>query len=156
MNYIHKLKYINLFVLMGLMQACDSFNEGTSHTEQTTITDTHEGHEDAGALVLHNGAKWKADASTTKNVSELFNVIADANPVSLEDYHKTGKTIENGIELMISDCRMKGPDHEALHHWLEPLMEQNNKLLEVKTAEEGKEVFAVIRKQIEIYNDYFE
>ena len=80
----------------------------------------------------------------------------DAVDVNLEDYQKTAKTIQTGINKMISECKMQGADHEALHHWLEPLMEMNKKLADVASADEGKELFGAIRKQIGKYGYYFE
>ena len=144
----------------GFLMACHPAEnkEVKSQTEQGVKTDTdHEhDHESVAELSLNNGVKWKADSSTNKNVSELYNLISDANPVMLEDYQKTGKTLQVAINKMVSDCRMQGADHDALHHWLEPLMEMNKKMLDVKLADEGKEVFAMIRKQISLYPQFFE
>jgi len=161
MKYIQTLKYATVIMLATAhLQACQSYEnkESKLQTEQATMTDTdHEhAHNAANERSLNNGVKGKADSSTNKNVSALSNVIASAKPVSLEDYRNTGKNLQEGIKKMISECRMQGPDHDALHHWLEPLMEENKKLLEVTTAEEGKEIFEMIRKQIENFSGYFE
>lgn len=158
MKYKNKLvKHAALFILAaGFLLACQSAEnkETKLQTEKATDTDTH--HEDGAELSLNNGAKWKTDSSTNKNVLELYNRIADANPVTLEDYQKTGKVLQSDINEMIKECRMHGADHDALHHWLEPLMEENKKLSEVITTEDGKKIFGIIRKQIENYSEYFE
>ncbi len=155
------VKQIAVFMLTaGFLIACHPAEnkEAKSQTEQAVKTDAdHEhDHEAASELSLNNGAKWKADSSTNKNVSELYNLISDANLVMLEDYQKTAKTLQVAINKMVSDCRMQGADHEALHHWLEPLMEMNKKMQDVKLADEGKEVFTMIRKQISLYPQFFE
>lgn len=159
MKYTNRLvKYAAVFIMAtGLLMACNQPEKKESKlTEPSTETDGHHEHEATAGLSLNNGAKWKADSSTNKNVSDLYNVIANAKPVILEDYQKTGKSIQTGINKMISECRMQGPDHDALHQWLEPLMGENKKLLDVTSAEKGKELLGMIRKQIENYSDYFE
>lgn len=160
MKYTNKsVKQAGIFLLaVGLLVACQTAEnkEVETHTEQATGTNAHHENESASGLSLNNGAKWKADVSTNKNVSELYNVIADANPVNVEDYQKTGKALQTGIDKMISECRMQGADHDALHHWLEPLMKGNKKLTETTTVEEGKKLFGMVRQQIENYSDYFE
>lgn len=107
-------------------------------------------------LSLNNGEKWKADSSTNKNVTDLYNVVSDANPVVADDFKRTGKAIQANIDKMISECRMKGADHETLHHWLEPLMQMNKKMAFVASIDEGKELFGKLRKHIELYSEYFE
>lgn len=153
------VKYTTFLILAAvLFAACHSSEnkETKSQTEQATETDTQHEHESATGLSLNNGVKWKADSSTNKNVLDLYNLIADANPVILDDYQKTGKILQTNINKMISECRMQGADHDALHQWLEPLMEMNRKMTDVASADEGKGLFGMIRKHIEKYSDYFE
>lgn len=161
MKYIHTLKYAAVILLAAFyLQACQSSvnKDNKSQTVQAPKTDIDHEHEHQAAtdLSLNNGTKWQADSSTNKNVSALSNIVEQTKPASPEDYHQTGKNLQEGINKMVSECRMKGPDHTALHHWLEPLMEENKKLLEVTTTEEGEKSFEMIQKQIEKYNDYFE
>lgn len=158
MKYIPVFKFATLMILTSL-QACQSpeNKESSPQTEQVTKTGADHDHEYkvVTELSLNNGAKWKADSSTNKNVLALRSVIEAAKPVTVEDYRNTGGNLEEGIKKMISECRMQGPDDDALHHWLEPLMEENKKLLEVTTAEKGKDMLGMIRKQIENYSVYF-
>ena len=161
MKYIQTLKYAAFIILaVANLQACNSpeNKDDKSDPEQVVKTDTSQGHEHQAVseLSLNNGVKWKADSSTNKNVLALRRVIEAAKPVTNEEYRNAGENLEQGIKKMISECRMQGPDHDALHHWLEPLMEENKKLLEVTTAEKGKDMLGLIRKQIENYSTYFE
>nr|MBP9549648.1 hypothetical protein [Chitinophagales bacterium] len=61
-----------------------------------------------------------------------------------------------GINKMISECRMQGADHDALHLWLEPLMGMNKKLQAAGSVEEGAESLAMIQEQVNLYSQYFE
>jgi NADH dehydrogenase len=153
------IKYAAVFILVtGFLMACNNSEnkEIKPQPEPTAEHDTHQQHEDAIELSLNNGAKWKADNSTNKNVSALNNIVISAKPVTAEDYQNLGRSLQSGIDKMISECRMQGPDHEALHHWLEPLIEKNKKLQATKTIDEGTKTFDLIKKQINLYPNFFE
>ena len=49
---------------------------------------------------------------------------------------------------------MSGPDHEALHHWLEPVLKETNQLKSV-TDTTARTTFDSIDKQLDIYHNYF-
>ncbi|RTL51558.1 MAG: hypothetical protein EKK39_08100 [Sphingobacteriales bacterium] len=78
---------------------------------------------------MNNGAKWKADSITNRNLRDLRNIADNfkilPNP-SLKEYQILGKDLTNGLNKMIQECRMSGPEHEALSHWLEPLINESN------------------------------
>lgn len=104
MKYIHTLKYAATFILItGFLIACHSAEnkETNPQTVQETKAGTAHEQEATAQLYLNNSAKWKADSSTNKNVSALHNVIEHAKPASLEDYHNTGKALQEGINKMI-------------------------------------------------------
>lgn len=148
---------IILLISIAFFTACQSTEQ--KHDQATTTeADVHHDHEQAGdaGLSLNNGAKWKADASTNANVAAMNQISSQAAPASLEDFTKTGNDLQTGIDKMIKECRMEGPDHEALHHWLEPLMEKNKALLGAKSVEEATEIFGDLKKQIELYPQFFE
>ncbi|PAW92724.1 hypothetical protein CKK33_04120 [Mucilaginibacter sp. MD40] len=106
-------------------------------------------------LVLNNGTKWKIDQATGKNVSRLQQIAKKADGHTMADYHMAGNTLQSGIDQMIKECRMKGPDHLALHKWLEPLMEQVNQLRKATNAASAKIHFSAIKKRLALFNQYF-
>ncbi|HRF19060.1 MAG TPA: hypothetical protein PK977_12880, partial [Chitinophagaceae bacterium] len=65
-------------------------------------------------------------------------------------------TLQSGLDKMISECRMKGPDHDALHKWLEPLIGQVKKLNETEKPEESAQQLTAITQQIQLYFQFFE
>lgn len=160
MKYTTKLLKITtlFFLAIGIFQACNTSEkkEVKVQTEESMNNNAVSETEPVNGLALNNGAKWKADASTNKNVSALSSIVSAAQPVTLDDYKNTGKTLQGGIDVMISECKMQGPDHDALHHWLEPLMEENKKLENSSSIEQGKESFDFVNNQISIYPQYFE
>ena len=112
--------------------------------------------EPATGLVLNNGAKWKADSTTALNVALLKKIISGTNKETLQNYSQTAIELQDGLNKMISECKMKGADHEALHHWLEPLMEKTKELKKANNIENAKTIFGEIEKQINLFSQYFE
>jgi len=106
-------------------------------------------------LVLNNGTKWKIDQATGNNVGRLQQIAKKFNGHKLVDYHQAGTTLQAGIDLMIKECRMQGPDHLALHKWLEPLMEQVDQLKQATNAASAKNHFSEVKKRLTLFNQYF-
>ena len=107
-------------------------------------------------LVLNNGAKWKVDKITNNNVSNLQQVVKPINAKSLKEYHMAGVALQNGITKMIRECRMKGSDHQALHKWLEPLMELVSKLSRATDATAAARLYKETTAQLDLFNRYFQ
>jgi hypothetical protein len=83
-------------------------------------------------------------------------MITEQKPSTLEDYHAAAQQLHAGIEKLLMDCRMKGNEHEALHHWLEPIMESNGKLAKSTTVDEATALYNTERDRINSYSQYFE
>ncbi|MEP6612371.1 MAG: hypothetical protein ABJA76_10815 [Mucilaginibacter sp.] len=110
-------------------------------------------------LVLDNGAKWKVDKITSDNVANLQQTVKATNGKSvksLKGYHMAGVALQNGITKMIRECRMKGPDHLALHKWLEPLMEKVSKLSRASDVTVAAQLLDAIKARLNLYNQYFQ
>jgi len=115
--------------------------------------------ESSEKLVLNNGAKWKVDRTTNDNVTHLKQIIKGFNTGterSLKAYKKAGDDLQNGLAKMIKECRMQGPDHLALHKWLEPLMAQVTKLKQASTNAAAAHSINFILLQLNRYNQFFE
>ena len=122
----------------------------------------HENHEHAvsdSRLSLNNGAKWKADSITNHNVVNL-KTIADNFRIkpfpSVNDYQLLGTDLNTGVNKMIQECKMTGPDHDALHKWLEPVIQETNQLKTVTDTSVAKNTFHSIDKRLDAYHNYFE
>jgi hypothetical protein len=111
------------------------------------------------ALQLNNGVKWKADSVTNINVKNLETIIKNYNDKkdkTLNDYKNAAGELQKGIDKMISECKMQGADHEALHKWLEPLIEEVTELKLSATVEDAAKVFTAMHTQVSRYYQYFE
>jgi len=110
-------------------------------------------------LVLNNGAKWKVDKTTDVNARNLKAILRGFNNGhgrSLAGYHKLAADLQSGLDKMIKECRMKGPDHLALHKWLEPLMDHVAKLKQAATVAAAVKSFQAVKLQLNRYDQYFE
>ena len=90
------------------------------------------------------------------NVEILQNIIAAAKKESLENYLQTAAGLQDGLNKMVVECKMKGADHEALHHWLEPLIEKTKALKNANNIENAGTIFGEIENQINLFPQYFE
>ncbi|HVW13892.1 MAG TPA: hypothetical protein VHB54_08725 [Mucilaginibacter sp.] len=153
-------KLLTLLILIGTLWACNR----QQHTESkiklvdSETTEVRKG-TSAERLVLNNGTKWKVDLSTNNNVKNLQEILKKfraGKDLSLPAYQKTQKELQQGIDKMISECRMSGPDHEALHKWLEPLIAQVAQLKQASTVQEAASAFRAIDTRADIYDRYFE
>ena len=113
----------------------------------------------SGVPELNNGAKWKADASTNENVANLKSMIdkfkTNTDP-AVADYHAFQASFTDGINKMVKECKMQGPDHDALHVWLEPLMKDNKEMKDQDTKESLAASFNTLSQRVDIYPQYFE
>ena len=153
-------KLLALLFLTGTLWAC---NNNTPSEKKEAIdsaeTDHHEQSVNSGELLLNNGAKWKADSTTNNNVKSLLVVLEklnDGTDKSLTAYKKTATDLQQGLDKMISECKMKGPDHDALHKWLEPLIEQVAKLKKASTEAGAAQTLDAIQARVNLYPQFFE
>ena len=149
---------LTILLSASFLLACNSKkNDNTANADPVPVVENQEGHEKvAEGLVLNNGAKWKADSTTLLNVTLLQTVVSGAQKESLDNYVQTAKQLENGLSKMISECKMQGADHDALHTWLEPLMQKTKDLKKVSSVENAAAVLNEIEKQVNLFPQYFE
>ena len=86
----------------------------------------------------------------------LKDIVFGAKKESLENCIQTASELQNSLNKMVAECKMKGADHEALHHWLEPIMEKTKELKEVTTTGKAATILNEIEKQVDLFNQYFE
>ncbi|MCK9402101.1 MAG: hypothetical protein M0Q26_01750 [Chitinophagaceae bacterium] len=147
---------LTMLLATGLLLACNSQNEKENSTTAEPATENHEHTEKANGLVLNNGAKWKADSTTLANAAGLQGIVSNAKKESLENYLQTASRLESGLSKMVNECKMNGADHDALHQWLEPLMQKTKELKKATASENAAAVLGDIEKQISLFAQYFE
>ena len=140
---------------------CGSFlfscNQGTNNSESQS-NEAHSVVEDT-TMTLNNGAKWKADSITNHNVVRL-KVTANMFRVKpfpeLDTYQLLGGYLSNDGDTMLQQCKMTGSDHEALHKWLNPILNQSARLKKVTDTAEGRKIFDSLDRRINTFHQYFD
>jgi hypothetical protein len=139
-------------------QVADTLKQAPA-AEAGEMESEHHEEEGAAPLSLNNGMKWKADDVTNQNVKTIRKVVSEfeskPNP-ALHDYHNAANKISEATNKLIADCKMTGPEHEALHQWLLPLIADTNKLLDTTDANDASKVFSEIKEWLNMYNHYFD
>ena len=154
-----KLNKIIILLFIVSFYACN--NSGSSTDKITdSVQDVPAGDhtEHASALSLNNGKKWKSDESTRNHVmklSEMIRVFNGSAKNSSSDYQRFAAEIQTELDGLIRDCRMSGPDHDALHLWLEPILKQVAELKTDPAEEKAKEIVQALRKDVDLFNQYF-
>ena len=154
-----KKLFITTFMLTGVLLACANKLNAKNITAINTLPAKLQHEISSEKLTLNNGAKWKVDRTTSSNVNNLKLIVNGFNKStdrSLKAYKKAGDGLQNGLAKMIKECRMQGPDHLALHKWLEPLMAQVAKLKQATTNAAAAQSLNFIQLQLNRYNQFFE
>lgn len=155
-------RILTVLLAINLLPACNSQNEKENGTtagpaaENHEHTENHEYTEKANGLALNNGAKWKADSTTLANAANLQGIVSNAKKESRENYLQTASRLEDGLSKMVNECKMNGADHDALHQWLEPLIEKTKELKKATAPEKAAAILSNIEKQISLFAQYFE
>ncbi len=150
-------KLLVTFMVTGFLLACNQGSDHAADGHSKSSEEKHLQHEKKPAgLVLNNGAKWKADSSTKINVALLRDISSSAQKANLENYHQTAEQLQEGLNKMVKECKMKGPDHDALHKWLEPLVEKMKEFKKQTETERAAISLEEIKKQLNLFPIYFE
>jgi hypothetical protein len=148
-----------IIILTGALLACTNMLNAKNTPIINPFASRHQHETSSEKLVLNNGAKWKVDHTTNNNVNNIKQILKrfdNGTDRSLKAYKKAGDHLQNGLTKMIKECRMQGPDHLALHKWLEPLMAQVVKLKQASTNAAAAHSINFIQLQLSHYNQFFE
>lgn len=140
----------NLLFLTLIVSACNS--QETTKIPAVTA-DKHQ-----SALSLNNGVKWRSDENTRRHVANLSSRINGFNKLSdpqINDYHALASNMQDELNGLVKECRMKGAEHEALHHWLEPVLQHVKELKEAGSVKDARETLGQLAVQVQKFNQYF-
>lgn len=150
-------KILVILLTTGLLLACNSGSDNANGTTTATETENHqELAVQVHGLELNNGAKWEADSSTLFNVAIMQNIISGARKESLENFHQTAKELQSALNKMVAECKMKGAEHDALHLWIESMMEKVKELNNETSTENAAANLSEIDKHLKLFAQYFE
>ncbi|MDP9048268.1 MAG: hypothetical protein M3N14_09040 [Bacteroidota bacterium] len=152
-------KLLILLLLTGTIWSCNNHKPaGNKNFNNLSEADEHQAGPTTEKLELNKGAKWKVDNTTNNNINNLKFILEkfdNGSDKSLPAYKKTQSDLEKGLNKTISECKMNGADHQALHKWLEPFIVQLTKFKQAATVHLAAETLKVIHVQVNLYGQYF-
>lgn len=150
-------KLILLLVAFSLLlSSCGNSNNEKS-SNQTEVAEHNEHHHDdeSEAIELNNGEKWEVDANMITHIRNMENDIVSFAKVEQKDYKSLSNKLQSNIDLLTSNCTMKGKAHDELHKWLLPYIDLVKELSEAKEETESEKQFQKIENSFKTFNQYF-
>lgn len=148
-----------ILVILSLI-AISCSNNASQVEANAKDEDEHEQHEmattrDSTTLQLNDGAKWKADDATRKNVAAIVKVITGSSNTGEKNRTLFTRQFRAKVDTLLQQCKMKGPDHDALHAWLEQVL-QDLKKVERADKDEYQTSYARLKTDVERFYIFFE
>lgn len=135
-----------ILVSLMLFTASCSNNQVKSETKEPQhVTKTEQ-----AKLQLNNGAKWKLDEATRQNMKEIKAYISQS---SHANGVLSGEELQKYADKLIKECRMSGPDHDALHIWLGSFLQHVQALKNNVDAETASHS---LNEDVKEFDTYFE
>lgn len=134
-------------------------NKATPKNNQQTDTinsEEHHHHDESIEIELDNGKKWIVDKNMMTHIRNMEKDVAAFNKVELKDYHDLAAQLQINVDLLTSNCTMKGKAHDELHKWLLPYIDLVTELAETKNEKEATKVFENIQASFQTFNQFFE
>lgn len=148
---------LSLSAFSLLLSSCgNSTNEKSNN--QTEVAEHNEHHHDdeSEAIELNNGEKWEVDANMITHIRNMENDIVSFAKVEQKDYKSLSEKLQSNIDLLTSNCTMKGKAHDELHKWLLPYIDLVKELSEAKDETEEEKQFQKIENSFITFNQYFQ
>ena len=134
-------------LLMLFMAGCAN----DQSKSESSVIDRHATERSQPAtLQLNNGQKWKLDAATRQHMKEIKTHITQASHAGGV---LSGEELQKHADNLIKDCRMTGPDHDALHRWLGPFLQHVQALKDNRDAESASHA---LNDDVKVFDTYFE
>lgn len=107
----------------------------------------------ASTLKLNNGAKWRTDAPTRANIDQMKSLVMNVDTKDPSTLQRLSIELEAQTNKLINECRMKGPDHDALHVWLEDFLKDFKNYQE---ADQKQHHLAALKLDMQEFDRFFE
>jgi hypothetical protein len=148
---------ISLTVISLFLFSCSNTSkEKPNEQTETAIHEEHQHNDEIQTIELNNGEKWKVDANMITHIRNMENDIISFSTVEQKDYKSLSEKLQSNIDLLTSNCTMKGKAHDELHKWLLPYIDMVKELSEAKDDIEASKQFENIQTSFTTFNQYFQ
>lgn len=149
---MNKLKITTIAMATFFLFSCnDKAKNETVESNQTTEVEVHNHSEDE-AIQLDGDKKWKVDDNMMAHIRNMEKDIASFDNSKPENYQVLADNLKENLDLLTSNCTMKGQAHDELHKWLLPYLDLVDNFSKDKSAEQ----FTEIQNSFTTFNQYFE
>lgn len=153
---ITTLIIIVIFSSLIFISCNNTTNENTGATTVMATEGAEHQHHEGEAIALNNGEKWKVDDNMMIYIKNMENDVNTFNTQRETDYETLAKKLAGNIELLTSNCTMKGQAHDELHKWLLPFIDLSDEFSDSKTEQETAASFQKIKASFVTFNTYFQ
>ena len=143
-------------ISLFLFSCGNTSNEKSNEQTETAIHEEHHHDDESEAIELNNGKKWKVDANMITHIRNMENDVIFFANVEQKDYKSLSEKLQSNVDLLTSNCTMKGKAHDELHKWLLPYIDLVKELSEAKDETEAEKQFQSIQTSFTTFNQYFQ
>ena len=143
-------------IALFLFSCGNASNEKSEDLSEIETHDEHHHDDESEAIELNNGEKWKVDANMLTHIRTMENDVVSYAKVEQKDYKSLSEKLQSNIDLLTSNCTMKGKAHDELHKWLLPYIDLVKEFSEAKDETEASKHFENIQISFTTFNQYFQ
>ncbi len=114
-------------------------------------TEEHQ-HSESEAIQLNKGEKWKVDDIMILHIRNMEKDVVNFEKKDDKNYLLLADKLKVNLDLLTSNCTMKGEAHDELHKWLVPYIE----LVDTFSKEKSANHFTEIQHSFKTFNQYFQ
>jgi len=152
-----KTLIISILAISLFLFGCgNTSNEKSNEQTETAIHEEQHYDDESEAIELNNGEKWKVDDNMITHIRNMENDINSFANVEQNDFKSLAIKLQSNIDLLTSNCTMKGKAHDELHKWLLPYIDMVKELSDAKDETEASKQFEKIQTSFTTFNQYFQ
>lgn len=151
-----KITILISVISLFLFSCGNTSNEKSKEQTETVTHEEHQHNAEIQTIELNNGEKWKVDANMITHIRNMENDINSFANVKQKDFKSIAEKLQSNIDLLTSNCTMKGKAHDELHKWLLPYIDLAKELSEAKDETEASKRFENIQTSFITFNQYFQ
>ncbi len=143
-----KTKFLILILITTIFIACKT------EKKQEDITLKPNAFTNINIEILNN-EKWIVDKPMMAHIQNIKNDVMQFNGTTLNDYKNLANKINTNLDLLTSNCTMKGQGHDELHKWLLPFLDISKEFTNSKNIKDAKENYKVIKHSFRLVDKNF-
>ena len=148
-----------IIILAGsiLLFSCNIATKEQEKVNTDTVSQEPEHqHDENETIELNNGEKWKVDENMITHIHNMENDLSNFKGTTLTEYKTLSENLQKNVDLLTSNCTMKGKAHDELHKWLLPYIDLVQELSEAKDETKAAKQFEYIQTSFSTFNQYFQ